>query len=214
MANNINNQPEISTLRLRLRPYTKDLVEKYHSWMLDPWLLEMTASEPLSLDEEYKAQEEWFRDSNKQTFIIFDKGVQEEQQLSEDECSNVAGMCGDVNLFLMDEDASESYALTAESAAPVKAAEIMIMIAESWARGKGYAKEAIRAMMSYGVRARGIRRFVAKIDDTNLASLGLFASLGFRVAKKMPHFGETHLSLDITSEIEEEVNSSITTLQL
>lgn len=31
---------------------------KYHGWMKDEWLRDMTASEELSLDEEYKMQEE------------------------------------------------------------------------------------------------------------------------------------------------------------
>lgn len=33
---------------------------KYHDWMKDPTLLETTASEPLSLDEEYDMQSAFF----------------------------------------------------------------------------------------------------------------------------------------------------------
>ena len=42
-------------------------------------------------------------------------------------------------------------------------------------------------------------RFVAKIGDANAASLGLFARLGFRVARAMPHFEETHMALDLVA---------------
>ena len=105
-------------------------------------------------------------------------------------------------------DSSESYSLI-ESDIPVLAAEIMIMIAEPWARRKGYATEAVHAMMHFGIQIRGIRRFVAKIDDSNQASIGLFTQLGFRVAKKMPYFSEIHMALDITADIETRLQSSV-----
>lgn len=198
---------EIRTKNLVLREYTKELVETYHKWMQDPWLRDKTASELLSIEDEYKAQEEWLHDINKQTFIIFDKLIQSET-ISKSINQNTAGMCGDVNLFIMDSDASESYSLI-ESALPVLAAEIMIMIAEPWARRKGYATEAVHAMMHFGIQIRGIRRFVAKIDDSNQASIGLFTQLGFRVAKKMPYFSEIHMALDITADIETRLQSSV-----
>ena len=198
---------EIQTKHLVLREYTKELVETYHKWMQDPWLRDMTASELLSIEDEYKAQEEWLHDINKQTFIIFDKLIQSETILKSIN-QNTAGMCGDVNLFIMDSDASESYSLI-ESDIPVLAAEIMIMIAEPWARRKGYATEAVHAMMHFGIQVRGIRRFVAKIDDSNQASIGLFTQLGFRVAKKMPYFSEIHMALDITADIETRLQSSV-----
>lgn len=43
------------------------------AWMLDPWVREMTASEPLSLDEEYTMQRSWALDSDKRTFIVIDR---------------------------------------------------------------------------------------------------------------------------------------------
>ena len=39
--------------------YRREHVERYHAWMSDPWIREMTASEPLSLEEEYEMQREW-----------------------------------------------------------------------------------------------------------------------------------------------------------
>jgi RimJ/RimL family protein N-acetyltransferase len=53
-------------------------------------------------------------------------------------------------------------------------------------------------MMAFAFRARGVRRFVAKISDANAASLRLFAKLGFRLARAMPHFEETHMALDLS----------------
>ena len=45
-----------------LVPYRKEHVPKYHEWMKSPFLLEMTASEPLTLDEEYEMQKSWLED--------------------------------------------------------------------------------------------------------------------------------------------------------
>ena len=45
-----------------LVPYMEDHVPKYHQWMKDPSLLQATASEPLTLQEEYRMQLSWFQD--------------------------------------------------------------------------------------------------------------------------------------------------------
>jgi hypothetical protein len=47
---------------VQLVPYQAKLVNKYHQWMLDPALLALTASEPLSLDEEIEMQKSWKND--------------------------------------------------------------------------------------------------------------------------------------------------------
>ena len=47
-----------------LVPYRKEHVPIYHEWMKDPYLLAMTASEPLSLQEEYEMQNKWTFDKD------------------------------------------------------------------------------------------------------------------------------------------------------
>lgn len=111
-----------------LVPYRPEHVKKYHEWMQSPFLLEMTASEPLSLEEEIEMQQSWKNDDNKCTFIVLAKcaftssyyqslikdieeigGVLECNLLHDDKDKDVEfdfiqdtldAMIGDVNLFL------------------------------------------------------------------------------------------------------------------
>lgn len=59
----------------------------------DPWLQEMTASEPLSMEEEYEMQKSWLEDQKKLTFIVCDASVKGARDGSPE------SMVGDVNLF-------------------------------------------------------------------------------------------------------------------
>lgn len=128
------------------------------------------------------------------------------------------GICGDINLFLFSEDSHEAgdYADAAEAflkaeeegkplaalpesseaSAPrkVRVAEVMVMIAEPAYRRKGHAAAAVALILEYARLHLGIDIFVAKISDSNAPSLALFTDkLGFRVAKKLSFFEETHL---------------------
>ncbi|GIY15526.1 n-acetyltransferase 9-like protein [Caerostris extrusa] len=67
--------------KIVLISYKKLHVEKYHSWMQSPELLELTASEPLTLEQEYQMQQSWYEDDDKCTFIVLDKqNVEGEQE--------------------------------------------------------------------------------------------------------------------------------------
>lgn len=69
----INESIKLLGNKIILVPYKIHHVQKYHNWMKSKELLEKTASLPLSLEEEYKMQESWWRDEDKCTFIILCK---------------------------------------------------------------------------------------------------------------------------------------------
>ena len=94
-----------------------------------------TASEPLSLDEEYAMQQAWEKDQDKCTFIVLDALATAEYVspfVAERPCTTLdclhrdeaERMVGDVNLFFNDSEDPHS-------------AEVEVMIAEAAARGRG-----------------------------------------------------------------------------
>ena len=144
-----------------LVPYKKKFVEKYHTWMQDTYLQEMTASEPLTLEGEYEMQESWRDDKTKCTFILLARHQPESGEETTDVDAEVGNMVGDVNMFLNDRD-------------DTTVAELEIMIAETSARRKGIGREAVQLMMHYGVTKLNLTRFYVKINQVNTSSLDMF----------------------------------------
>lgn len=166
--------------------------------MKDPFLLEMTASEPLSLEEEYQMQIKWLSDPNKCIFIILVKDkctglIHLGQNQREDFITtNVQAMIGDVNLFIN----------PIEDEPDCVEAELDVMIAERDARRKGYATEAVLLALLYGVDELDISRFFVKIHEDNVDSLMFFRErLGFMHSNYVPCFGEFELELKEKSKI-------------
>ncbi|KAK2443083.1 hypothetical protein P8452_21471 [Trifolium repens] len=173
-----------------LVPYMEPHVPKYHQWMQDPSLLEATASEPLSLEQEYQMQLSWSRDLNKETFIVLDKdllvGTFSHGQ------SHVEAMVGDVNIFMNDINNPQI-------------AEVEIMIAEQTSRGKGLGKESVLIMMAFAIEKLGIKSFQVKIGESNVESINLFKKLGFVQTSHSNIFKEVTLELQITEAKSEEM---------
>ncbi|KAG7396526.1 N-acetyltransferase 9 [Phytophthora boehmeriae] len=143
----------------------------------------MTASEPLTLDEEFEMQQSWREDDKKCTFIVL--------ATAEGDCKSGASyvdesalnrMAGDVNLFFNDYD-------------DPLACEIEVMIAEEKYRRKGFAEEAVKLMMAYATSKLNVTRFFCKINDSNDASLQLFNKLGYVKCNYVAAFQEVEMEL-------------------
>ena len=175
---------------------------------------EATASERLTLEEEYENQESWRSSHDKLTFIIC-------QPLSAGESVGTsirAGgpdaperMMGDVNLFLYpyeEEDDLELPSATPEFCV----GEIDIMIAGQQHRGKGLGRAVVHAFLQYisrhldGIMREyaedkdmptppGLKLLMAKINQTNANSVALFKGLRFEQEGEVNYFGEVKLVL-------------------
>jgi RimJ/RimL family protein N-acetyltransferase len=184
-----NEATELRGERAVLRPYRRECVPHYHGWMEDEELRSQTGSERLTLEEEFAMQEEWHRDPLKCTFIVYDRERLEALGALEDGRHEDAAMVGDINLFFLPKEGEE----VVRSAA----AEISVMVAEKWARGRGLGAETVGLMMVYAADVLGCRQVTAKISDDNEASLLLFRRFGFGDERHIAAFEEVHLHYTI-----------------
>ncbi|PZC87262.1 alpha/beta-tubulin-N-acetyltransferase 9 [Helicoverpa armigera] len=176
----LNSNTKIVGKNLVLVPYREYHVPRYHEWMQSVELQKLTASEPLTLEEEYEMQRSWREDEDKCTFIILDKDIYEK---SNDETD---AMIGDTNIFITDNE--------------LAAGEIEIMIAEESARGKKFGWEAVILMFLYGIKHINIKLFEAKISLTNTISIKMFNKLGFQEKSVSEVFQEVTLEKKVNDE--------------
>ena len=203
-----------------LVPYRPEHVEKYHEWMKSPYLLEMTGSEPLTLEEEIEMQQSWKNDSEKCTFIVLAKctcpcsrfikdieegnNYQDEMNLKFDfVLETLEAMIGDVNLFLSDietdYDGENEEEKQEKQCQEGRQAELDIMIAEEKYTRMGIGTEASLLMMLYGAQNLGIRKYVVKIKEENTASRKMFEKLGFKESNYAACFKEFELEYTCSS---------------
>ncbi|XP_022379040.1 N-acetyltransferase 9 isoform X4 [Enhydra lutris kenyoni] len=141
-------------------------------------LRRLTASEPLTLEQEHSMQRSWREDADKCTFIVLDaEKWQARPSTTEESC-----MAGDVNLFLTD-------------LGDPSLGEIEVMIAEPSCRRRGFGTEAVIMMMSYGVTKLGLTKFEAKIGQGNEPSIRMFQKLHFEQVAVSSVFQEVTLRL-------------------
>ncbi|XP_017073317.2 N-acetyltransferase 9-like protein [Drosophila eugracilis] len=179
----LNEQIKILGRKIILVPYEARHVKKYHEWMSNDTLRQLTASEELTLDEEYEMQMNWRKDDDKLTFIVLDAEI---YNRGKDE---IAAMVGDTNIFLhRDPDIDQQVA------------EAEIMIAEPDARGKGFGREAMLLMLKYAQSHLKLDKFQVKIDMDNATSLHLFESFRFVETNRVEVFHEVTLERLITPD--------------
>lgn len=180
----INENTLLEGHKVVLVPYNAEHVPRYHEWMKSPELQQLTASEPLTLEQEFDMQKSWREDDDKCTFIIMDKQLWADSSVEEEQC-----MVGDVNIFLTDPT-------------DPSLAELEIMLAEPSYRGKGIGKEVTRMMMSYGVTKLGIKKFEAKIGLDNQVSIAMFKKLHFREVSVCKVFQEVTLGMTVDESVQ------------
>lgn len=207
MRDNVNTA--LIGRRVQLVPYRREHIATYHGWMQDETLLQLTCSEPLTLEEETANQRSWQDDPTKLTFIVcaLDGGTKEGglHDLT-------MGMCGDVNAFFGPADDNEEDDAGGDSSSnngsgasdgdPKEGAmgricaEIDVMIAKPEYRRRGLAREAVLLLVHYLLEhAARVQYLVVKINDDNTPSLRLFSSLGFAHHKHLAVFGQTELRM-------------------
>ncbi|KAH6641514.1 GNAT domain-containing protein [Chaetomium tenue] len=228
----LNESTAISTTRALLVPYDSRHVPTYHAWMEDPAIQEATASEPLTLEEEYENQASWRASHDKLTFIVCEPLTSpgsDTPTIPAGGPDSPARMVGDVNLFLYPyEDEGEGEGDDDDGDFPSATpdycvGEVDIMIAGAQHRGKGLGRAVVQGFLQYVARHRagitreyaedkdmaaavpGLKLLMAKIDEGNEKSLALFRSLGFRQEGEVNYFGEVKLVLRDLDMLAEEV---------
>ncbi|XP_029977764.1 alpha/beta-tubulin-N-acetyltransferase 9 [Sphaeramia orbicularis] len=179
----INENTLLEGQRVVLVPYNAEHVPRYHEWMKSAELQQLTASEPLTLEQEYDMQKSWREDDDKCTFIILDKQQWANPEVGEEQC-----MVGDVNIFLTDPT-------------DLSLAELEVMIAEPSFRGKGIGKEVTLMMMHYGVSKLGVQKFEVKIGLDNQISIAMFKKLQFQEVSVCKVFKEMTLQLPVVESV-------------
>ncbi|KAJ5580794.1 N-acetyltransferase [Penicillium hetheringtonii] len=215
----LNAETALLSSKVLLVPYSSWHVPRYHEWMQDEEIQQATASEPLSMEEEYAMQQSWRQDPDKLTFIICQLTSSETNegpaQTLTKESDSSGNMIGDINLFIRIDDGEDG------SSTPQFVGEIELMIAEKRNQGQGFGKAALILFMKFIIEhcnevleefaSRGIDQLMGlklkdtkavlkfeclsvKIGQSNLRSLALFEGLGFvKVSTDPNFFGEFEL---------------------
>lgn len=209
-------KPALATSKLLLVPYSVHHVPIYHAWMQDPDLQAATASEPLSMDEEYAMQRSWRSDCDKLTFIICLPLaiVDSVKNLTPGVNDGPARMVGDINLFLFNDDGDGGDDKPAGSGPGAVVGEIELMIARKELQRQGYGRAALLSFMHYillvgreaiiaeycGLQpGRSLSYLRVKINQSNKRSIALFQSVGFvQTEEGANYFGEVELRFQVS----------------
>ena len=188
--------------------------------MQDEELRRLTASDLLTIEEEYDMQHSWRVDNDKLTFIVCTHPDELTSLYAQTLRRGVSPgyqdaphrMIGDINLFLSDDDEQTDEQADAVTAQPRSViGELMIMIARSTEHRKGLARETMQAFLSY-IRAEQanicreyaggdgavLKYLRVRITHDNERSIKLFEYLGFKKTCDEPNvFGEFELRAPI-----------------
>ncbi|CAG1987839.1 unnamed protein product [Fusarium graminearum] len=194
----------ISTSKALLVPYEAHHVRQYHAWMQDPDIQEATASEPMTLEEEYENQQSWRTSSDKLTFIVCAPATQDTSLVKSGTADADALMRGDINFFLYPFE-SDDEDDTTDTQGWVTG-EVDVMIASPSHRGQGLGQAAVCALLAYirkhidGILAeygaKELKGLMVKIKEGNKGSRALFEKLGFVQKGEVNYFGEVLMTIE------------------
>ncbi|EKJ76884.1 hypothetical protein FPSE_03070 [Fusarium pseudograminearum CS3096] len=194
----------ISTSKALLVPYEAHHVRQYHAWMQDPDIQEATASEPMTLEEEYENQQSWRTSSDKLTFIVCAPVTQDVSLVKASTADADGLMRGDINFFLYPFE-SDDEDDTTDTQGWVTG-EVDVMIASPSHRGQGLGQAAVCALLVYirkhidGILAeygaKELKGLMVKIKEGNKGSRALFEKLGFVQKGEVNYFGEVLMTIE------------------
>ncbi|KAF5018136.1 hypothetical protein F66182_9899 [Fusarium sp. NRRL 66182] len=192
----------ISSGGVLLVPYEAHHVRQYHAWMQDPYIQEATASEPMTLEEEYENQQSWRTSFDKLTFIVCASATEDVQLVKAGTADADALMRGDINFFLYPYEADDEDTDTQGWVA----GEVDVMIASPSHRGQGLGRAAVCALLVYlrkhidGILkehgAQELKGLMVKIKEGNRGSRALFEKLGFVQKGEVNYFGEVVMTME------------------
>ncbi|EGG12821.1 uncharacterized protein MELLADRAFT_101377 [Melampsora larici-populina 98AG31] len=198
----LNEHTALVGPRVVLVPYRQEHVKQYNQWMKDLELQTLTASESLSLEEEYQMCQSWSNDSDKRDTSL---PLQlENGNLNQSFRSSHLGdhrMIGDVNLFLSNTSPSLDENENENEEEEKSIGELEIMIASKAHRRIGLGIEVMKIFMHYSHLSilPQIDFYLVKIALNNQSSINLFKKLGFNEFKINDYFQEVELRFKFNS---------------
>lgn len=156
---------------INLIPFEAEHVPLYFRWMQSKELLEMTATEPMTIEDIEESQRRLLNDKTALSLLI---------QVSK---NNVSSIIGDVNLFRHDFLCEDDLIV----------AEVDVMIAEANWRRKGIASEVVQMLLNMRDPRHlpKVNKFIVKILEKNRPSIAMFTKLGFSpIGDGVNTFGE------------------------
>ncbi|KAG8848955.1 hypothetical protein FRB96_000976 [Tulasnella sp. 330] len=176
----VNERTALIGKSVVLVPYRREHVPTYHQWMSDPELLRLTASEPLTFEEELDMQKKWQEDDDSEyviiepkehpiqirpvyhslyknpvelTFIILARSSDEDMAQADVGNAEISRlpMIGDVNLFFKRVGSNEEESISSQPA--YNEVECEVMIAEPAYRGKSLGFAALSILLPYATAA-------------------------------------------------------------
>lgn len=169
------SHPEvIETPRLTLRDFTADDLGELSRQLADPEVMRYYP-EPLTVEGSEKWLQGILRDYDANGFGMLAAHLRETGEY-----------VGQVGIMRRVVSEQERHFLS------------YLICREFW--GQGYGTEAVRALLSHGFRALGIRKIEAIIHPDNAPSLRLARKVGMRMESTVTQFGVEHHVYGVTEE--------------